>query len=49
MWKDGEGATYLTEARHNIAYDSFEVRAGEEHSFHLAPGGGLAIRLQPVQ
>jgi len=25
------------------------VRAGKEHSFHLAPGGGLAIRLQPVQ
>jgi alpha-glucosidase len=49
VWMDGEGATYLTEARHNIAYDSFEVRAGEEHSFHLAPGGGLAIRLQPVQ
>jgi alpha-glucosidase len=49
VWQDGEGATYLTEARHNIAYDSFEVRAGEEHSFHLAPGGGLAIRLQPVQ
>ncbi|GGD66218.1 glycoside hydrolase family 97 protein [Erythrobacter arachoides] len=49
VWKDGEGATYLTEARHNIAYDSFEVRAGEAHTFHLAPGGGLAIRLQPVR
>jgi len=49
VWKDAADATYLTDARHNIAYDSFDVRAGEEHSFHLAPGGGLAIRLQPVQ
>ncbi|MCB2065634.1 MAG: glycoside hydrolase family 97 protein [Erythrobacter sp.] len=48
VWMDGEGATYETEARHNIAYDAFEVRAGEAHSFHLAPGGGLAIRLQPL-
>ncbi len=48
VWKDGENATYLTDARHEIAYDSFEVRAGEEHTFRLAPGGGLAIRLQPV-
>lgn len=49
VWKDGEGATYETEARHNIAYDDFEVRAGDEHTFRLAPGGGLAIRLQPVR
>ena len=47
VWKDGEGATYETEARHRIAYDSFTVRAGEAHTFTLAPGGGLAIRLQP--
>ena len=48
VWQDGEGATYETEARHRIAYDSFEVRAGERHDFWLAPGGGLAIRLEPV-
>lgn len=48
VWKDGENATYLTQARHEIAYDSFEVRAGEAHEFRLAPGGGLAIRLQPM-
>lgn len=48
VWKDGEGATYETEARHRIAYDSFEVRQGEAHSFWLAPGGGLAIRLEPL-
>ncbi len=49
VWKDGEGATYETEARHRIAYDSFTVKAGDKHSFWLAPGGGLAIRLQPVK
>lgn len=48
VWKDGEGATYETEARHRIAYDSFDVRAGETRSFWLAPGGGLAIRLEPL-
>ena len=49
VWKDGENATYLTDARHDIAYDDFTVKAGEKHSFRLAPGGGLAIRLQPVK
>jgi alpha-glucosidase len=48
VWQDGEGATYETEARHNIAYASFEVRAGERHDFWLAPGGGFAIRLEPL-
>ena len=49
VWKDGEGATYETDARHRIAYDDFTVKAGDAHTFHLAPGGGLAIRLQPVR
>ncbi|QWC56497.1 glycoside hydrolase family 97 protein [Erythrobacter sp. 3-20A1M] len=49
VWKDGEGATYQTEARHRIAYDSFTVKAGDKRSFWLAPGGGLAIRIQPVK
>ena len=49
VWKDGDGATFETEARHRIAYDSFDVRKGDRHRFTLAPGGGLAIRLQPLK
>ncbi len=48
IWKDGEGATYLTEARHKIAYDSRTVRRGDSMKLWLAPGGGAAIRLEPV-
>ena len=47
IYKDGEGATYETEARHNIAYDTQTVRQGDSYSLWLAPGGGAAIRLQP--
>ena len=48
IWKDGEGATYETEARHRIAYDNRTVKAGDSMSIWLAPGGGAAIRLQPL-
>lgn len=47
IWKDGEGATYETEARHRIAYDSRTVRKGDTLTLWLAPGGGAAVRLQP--
>lgn len=47
IWKDGEGATYLTEARHRIAYDTRTVRKGDTLDVWLAPGGGTAIRLEP--
>ncbi len=47
IWKDGEGATYLTEARHRIAYDSRTIRKGDTLTLWLAPGGGAAVRLQP--
>jgi len=47
IWKDGEGATYETEARHNIAYDTRTIRKGDTLELWLAPGGGAAIRLQP--
>lgn len=47
IWKDGEGATYETEARHRIAYDSRVVRKGDTMALWLAPAGGAAIRLQP--
>ncbi|MDR7103315.1 glycoside hydrolase family 97 protein [Croceicoccus sp. BE223] len=47
IWKDGPDATYLTEARHQIAYDAKTVRKGDTMHVRLAPGGGLAIRLKP--
>ncbi len=45
IYKDGEGATYLTEARHRIAYETRTVKKGDKLSLWLAPGGGAAIRL----
>ena len=47
IWKDGEGATYLTEARHKIAYETIQVKKGDTYKLWLAPGGGAAIRLTP--
>ena len=49
VWKDGAGATYLTEARHNIAYETIEVKKGDTYNLWLAPGGGAAIRLKPMR
>jgi len=45
VWKDGEGATYLTDARHRIAYDQIKVKKGDTYKLWLAPGGGAAMRL----
>lgn len=45
IYKDGDGATYLTEARHSIAYDSIKVKKGDSYTLWLAPGGGAAMRL----
>ncbi|MFM9937569.1 MAG: glycoside hydrolase family 97 protein [Novosphingobium sp.] len=47
IYKDGEGATYLTEARHRIEYETRTVRKGDALFVWLAPGGGAAIRLHP--
>ena len=47
VWKDGPDATYLTEKRHDIAYDTIMVRKGDSYTVRLAPGGGLAMQLQP--
>ena len=45
IYRDGEGATYETEARHNIAVETRNLRKGDTLSLWLAPGGGAAIRL----
>lgn len=47
IWKDGEGATYATQARHRIAYETRTVRKGDVIPLWLAPGGGAAVRLHP--
>ncbi len=47
IYKDGEGATYETDARHKIAYDTRQVKKGDTLDVWLAPGGGTAIRLHP--
>lgn len=45
IYKDGEGATYLTDTRHRIAYETIKVKKGDMYKLRLAPGGGAAIRL----
>ena len=47
VWKDGPDATYLTEKRHEIAYDTLTVRKGDSYTVRLAPGGGLAMQFKP--
>ncbi|MBT0671068.1 glycoside hydrolase family 97 protein [Novosphingobium profundi] len=47
IWKDGEGASYLTEKRHAIAYDTRTVQKGDTLDVWLAPGGGMAMRIVP--
>ncbi|WP_333836484.1 glycoside hydrolase family 97 protein [Novosphingobium sp.] len=47
IYKDGEGATYETDARHKIAYETRTVKKGDTMQLWLAPGGGAAIRLHP--
>lgn len=46
VWKDGPEATYLTEKRHDIAYETLTVKKGDSYTVRLAPGGGLAMQLK---
>ncbi len=46
VWKDGPEATYLTEKRHDIAYETLNVKKGDTYTVRLAPGGGLAMQLK---
>jgi alpha-glucosidase len=45
IYRDGEGATYLTEARHKIVIETKKVKKNDVVPLWLAPGGGVAIRL----
>ncbi len=49
IYRDGEGATYETDARHKIAYETKKVKKGDVLTLWLAPGGGAAVRLSPVK
>jgi alpha-glucosidase len=45
IYRDGDGATYLSEARHRIIVETKTVKRGDTLSLWLAPGGGAAVRL----
>jgi alpha-glucosidase len=45
IYRDGEGATYLTDARHRIIIETKKVKRGDVIPLWLAPGGGAAIRI----
>lgn len=47
IFRDGDGATYATEARHRIIRETRKVAKGDVLSLWLAAGGGMAIRLAP--
>ncbi|HEX2624909.1 MAG TPA: glycoside hydrolase family 97 C-terminal domain-containing protein, partial [Sphingomicrobium sp.] len=49
IYKDAPGETYVTDSRHQIAYDSKKVRRGDHYSLWLAPGGGAAMSLVPAR
>ena len=40
-------ATYETEARHQIVYDTLTVKKGDTYEVRLAPAGGVAIQMKP--
>ncbi len=37
MYKDGPGATYATDARHSIAFETRRVKKGDTLTLSLAP------------
>ncbi|WP_379545906.1 glycoside hydrolase family 97 protein [Qipengyuania sp. DSG2-2] len=49
VWKDGPDATYLTDKRHEIAYETLTLTAEDSYTVRLAPGGGFAMRLVPQE
>ncbi|PZT88881.1 MAG: alpha-glucosidase, partial [Citromicrobium sp.] len=49
IWKDGPDATYETDARHQIAYETLTIRKGDSYTVRLAPAGGLAVQLKRAQ
>jgi alpha-glucosidase len=45
IYRDGVGATYLTEARHRIIIETRKLKKGDALAIPMASGGGFAIRI----
>ncbi len=44
IYRDGDDADYRTEKRHSIVIEKKSVKAGDNMTLKMAPGGGQAIR-----
>lgn len=44
IYRDGEGADYRTDTRHAIVIEKKRVKAGDDLSIWMGPGGGAAVR-----
>ncbi|MCT7294471.1 glycoside hydrolase family 97 C-terminal domain-containing protein, partial [Rhodococcus sp. PAE-6] len=49
VYRDGDGADYRGDARFRVVHEERTVSAGDVLSLWLAPGGGFAIRLLPLE
>ena len=49
VYRDGDGADYRGDARFRFVHEERTVSAGDVLSLWLAPGGGFAIRLLPLE
>lgn len=49
IYRDGAGADYRTEARHQIAIETRTVRRGDRLEIPMAPGGGYAVMLKAAR
>ena len=48
IYRDGDQADYRTDRRHDIVIESRLVTSADAMNLRIAPGGGFAIRLVPV-
>ena len=46
IYRDGPGADYRTDARHNLAVEKRRVKKGDRLEIPMAPGGGYAVMLK---
>lgn len=49
IYRDGDDADYRTDTRHSVVIEERVVTSADRLAFRMAPGGGTAIRLVPVQ
>lgn len=48
IYRDGDDADYRQDTRHSIMIEEREVTAADSIAFRMAPGGGVAIRLEAL-